>query len=223
MMTISKRRDQFDHNVKLTAGGRRPGVFNEALTKMTQMIKDFNPRQGPYGGGMTGGIQVKTKRGGKPKRAKLGDGGGQPRPQADQWAPQPDGVGPSVQWAPMKEAEADGDRRHRVLVDFRQTVGRLAGQMRVRPADVLAKLAEVGHRSKRLTDFIDAQVADLLVTEFGMVPVRLGQGGDGGGGGGAGADAATRPCRLRHGPRRPRQDDSARHPAQGAPRAVRGG
>ena len=65
-------------------------------------------------------------------------------------------------------------KRRQVKVSVRQSVGRLAGQMRVSAQEVLDKLAVLGHRGKKLTDFVDEEVAELIVTEFNMMPVRKG-------------------------------------------------
>jgi len=66
-------------------------------------------------------------------------------------------------------------RGRQVKVSVRQSVGRLAGQMRVSAAAVLEKLSVLGHRGKKLTDFVDLEVAELIVSEFNMTPVRKGQ------------------------------------------------
>ena len=49
--------------------------------------------------------------------------------------------------------------------------------MRVSAQAVLEKLTVLGHRSKKLTDFVDLEVAELIVSEFNMQPVRKGQTG----------------------------------------------
>ena len=75
-----------------------------------------------------------------------------------------------------KAASAEAKARGRqVKVSVRQSVGRLAGQMRVSAQAVLEKLSVLGHRGKKLTDFVDLEVAELIVSEFNMVPVRKGQ------------------------------------------------
>ena len=66
-------------------------------------------------------------------------------------------------------------RGRQVKVSVRQSVGRLAGQMRVSAQAVLEKLSVLGHRGKKLTDFVDLEVAELIVSEFNMTPVRKGQ------------------------------------------------
>ena len=82
---------------------------------------------------------------------------------------------PQAAWiAPLKaEPEPVEAGPLQVEIAARQSVGRLAGQMQVRGADVLERLSVLGHRSRKLTDFLDATVAELIVQEFGMQPVRL--------------------------------------------------
>ena len=76
--------------------------------------------------------------------------------------------------APKAAAETKA-RGRQVKVSVRQSVGRLAGQMRVSAQAVLEKLSVLGHRGKKLTDFVDLEVAELIVSEFNMLPVRKGQ------------------------------------------------
>ena len=78
-------------------------------------------------------------------------------------------------YAAPKAGTDVGVKRRQVKVSVRQSVGRLAGQMRVSSQEVLDKLSVLGHRGKKLTDFVDEEVAELIVTEFNMLPVRKGQ------------------------------------------------
>ena len=80
-----------------------------------------------------------------------------------------------VTFAAPKAPVASKAKGRSVKVGVRQSVGRLAGQMRVSAQAVLEKLSELGHRGKKLTDFVDLAVAELIVGEFNMTPVRKGQ------------------------------------------------
>ena len=163
-MTIARQRDRWEVMQGERERKKDRSHFNKALVDMLQLSRSktaFDQRLA---------LRARRPAEGDNRRAKR-EQRSQP-PRAAAWSQSEDQADQSQRraWVQAKETVVE-DTRHRVQIDHRQTVGRLAGQMRVRGSDVLAKLAELGHRSRRLTDFLDATVADLIVTEFGMVPV----------------------------------------------------
>ena len=114
-----------------------------------------------------------------------------------------------------------------VIIPEAITIQELANRMTERAVDVIKYLMKQGEMHK-INDVIDADTAELIVTEFGHTPKRVSEADVEEGFFGADDDPGTdlqprAPGRHHHGPRRPRQDVAARRDPRSQGRKRRGG